>query len=162
MANIFSASEIVQLGIQIEKNGRDFYSAAVKSSKSDKAKQIFEYLAKEEEKHIKAWEDIHSALGEKYEPPQAYSDEYYGYLRALSEEYVFTKEKKGEEIARNVKDEIQAIDIGINAEKDSILFYTGVKKLVLKSAYKIIDRLIEEEQKHFKDLSNLKKNLQRR
>jgi len=38
------------------------------------------------------------------------------------EEYVFTKEKKGIEIARKIKDDIEAIKIGIDAEKDSILF----------------------------------------
>jgi len=35
---------------------------------------------------------------------------------------VFTKEKKGIEIARKIKDDIEAIKIGIDAEKDSILF----------------------------------------
>ena len=29
MGNIFAGSEIVELGVQIEKNGRDFYQALV-------------------------------------------------------------------------------------------------------------------------------------
>ena len=58
MANIFSGSEIVQIGIQIEKNGRDFYNALEKQSTSNKSKEIFRYLAGEEEKHIKVFEEI--------------------------------------------------------------------------------------------------------
>ncbi|MBE0477678.1 ferritin family protein [Candidatus Aerophobetes bacterium] len=158
MANIFSASEVVQLGIQIEKNGKDFYSRVSTISKSDTAKKIFQYLADEEEKHIKVWEDILSEVGEKYEPPEVYSDEYFSYLRALSEEYVFTKEKKGEELAKEVKDEMEAIEIGIDAEKDAILFYSEMKKLVLKGAHETIDKLIHEEQKHLSQLSQLKKH----
>ena len=37
MGNIFAGSEIVELGIQIEKNGRDFYNTLVSQSKSQKA-----------------------------------------------------------------------------------------------------------------------------
>ena len=48
----FAASDIVEIGIQIEKNGRDFYSAAADKSKDPKIKEIFRYLAGEEEKHI--------------------------------------------------------------------------------------------------------------
>ncbi len=32
MGNIFAGSEIVELGIQIEKNGRDFYNTLIKQS----------------------------------------------------------------------------------------------------------------------------------
>lgn len=157
MVNIFSASEVVQLGIQVEKNGRDFYLAVAEKSKVDKAKQIFQYLANEEEKHIKVFEDILSSI-EKYEPPEAYSEEYFSYLRALSEEYVFTKEKKGEEIAQKVKEDREAIELGVGFEKDSILFYNEMKKFVLKGGQKTIDKLIEQEQEHLIKLSQLKKS----
>ena len=50
MGNIFAGSEIVEMGIQIEKNGRDFYCALTEKSKDKKAKEIFAYLAEQEEK----------------------------------------------------------------------------------------------------------------
>ena len=74
MANIFSGSEIVQIGIQIEKNGRDFYNALEKQSTNKKGKEIFHYLAGEEEKHIKVFEEILSSA-ENYEPAEAYPGE---------------------------------------------------------------------------------------
>lgn len=75
MGNIFAASEIVELGIQIEKNGRDFYNALVQQTKNKKAADIFKYLAGEEEKHILVFQGI-LEKSEKYEPPQIYADEY--------------------------------------------------------------------------------------
>jgi len=155
MVNIFSVGEVVQLGIQIEKNGRDFYSTVAMSSKEDKAKQIFQYLADEEKKHIRLFENILSDI-EEYESSGLYTEEYFAYLRALSEEYVFTKEKKGQEIAQKVKDDREAIEIGIDAEKDSILFYNEMKKLVIKDRHGALNKLIEQEQEHLRKLSELK------
>ena len=48
MSNIFAASEVVEIGIQIEKNGRDFYNTLKERSKNQKAAEIFSYLAGEE------------------------------------------------------------------------------------------------------------------
>jgi len=72
---------------------------------------------------------------------------------------VFTKEKKGTEIAQKIKDDKEAIEIGIDAEKDSILFYTEMKKLVPKDGHKTIDKLIGQEQEHLRKLSELKRSL---
>ena len=155
MGERFSASEIVQIGIQIEKNGKDFYDAVTESSQRDKVKEVFKFLAKEEEKHIRIFSDILSGF-EKYEPSEAYTDEYFSYLKALSDTYVFTKENKGREIARNVKDDIKAIDLGIGFEKESILLYLEMKNLVWEEGKAIIDKLIEEERSHLRKLTEIK------
>jgi len=86
-----------------------------------------------------------------------YPGEYFAYLKALSEGYVFTKEKKGEEIAQKVKNDIEAIDTGIQSKKDSILLYNEIKKFVRQYGHKTIDKLIDEEKKHLRKLFELKK-----
>ena len=69
---------------------------------------------------------------EKYEPSGLYTEEYFAYLKALSEEYVFTKEKKGIEIAQKIKDEIEAIEIGIylSGQHLSNSVLSSVKKII--------------------------------
>ena len=49
--------------------------------------------------------------------------------------------------------------MGIGFEKDSIIFYEGIKKAVPEFDVKIIDALIIQEQDHLKKLSDLKKQL---
>lgn len=159
MGERFSASEIVQIGVQIEKNGKDFYDAITESSQRDKVKEVFQFLAKEEEKHIRIFSDILSGF-EKYEPSEVYTDEYFAYLKALSDTYLFTKENKGKEIARNIKDDIKAIDLGIGFEKESILLYLEMKNLVWEEGKAIIDRLIEEERGHLRKLMEIKKGFE--
>jgi len=155
MGIFFSVSEVVQMGIQIEKNGKDFYSRVAELAKTEKVKEAFLFLEGEEEKHIKVFKEILSGV-EKYEPPESYPEEYFSYLKALSEDYVFTKEKMGEEMARRSRDEREAIEAGIGFEKDSILFYQEMKNLVKRETHEIINRLINEEKKHLTKLYQLK------
>lgn len=158
MGNIFAGSEIVEIGIQIEKNGRDFYNTLEKKSKNQKASQIFKYLAGEEEKHIVVFQKILDSIG-KNEPPELYPDEYFAYMNALASEHVFTKEDKGEEIAKTVKSDMEAVNMGIGFEKDSIIFYEGMKKAVPAYDLALVDELIMQEQGHLRILFDLKESL---
>lgn len=155
MGNIFAGSEIVEIGIQIEKNGRDFYNALVKKSKNLKAQEIFKFLAAEEEKHMAIFKTILEKT-EKYEPQGLDVDDYFAYMNALASEHIFTQANKGEEIARKTKSDREAIDLGIGFEKDSIIFYEGMKKVVPEYDLKVVDEIIAQEQNHLKTLTELK------
>jgi len=87
MGSVFAGSEVVEIGIQIEKNGKDFYNTLVSQSENDKAADIFKYLAAEEEKHIAVFQKILDVV-EKHEPPEAYPGEYFSYMNALAKEHV--------------------------------------------------------------------------
>lgn len=158
MANIFAGSEVIELGIQIEKNGKDFYQILAQNSKSNDAKKVFEFLAGEEEKHIIVFQKLLDKV-QKYEPPQIYSQEYFEYMNLLASEYVFTQKDKGQDAARSVNNDKEAVDLGIKFEKDSILFYEGMKKLVMEYDRKAIDELILQEQSHLRQLAGLKGKL---
>ncbi|MBU1727657.1 MAG: ferritin family protein [Candidatus Omnitrophica bacterium] len=158
MGNIFAGSEIVELGIQIEKNGRDFYNAVAAQSKSQKAKEVFEFLSGEEEKHIKAFEGILDKTT-KYEPQGMDSDEYFSYMSALASEHIFTQKDKGTEVARAIKSDAEAIEKAIRFEEDSIVFYEGMLKVVPDFDKKIVNELIEQEQCHLKQLIDMKQSV---
>ncbi len=158
MGNIFAGSEIVEIGIEIEKNGRDFYNTLVAQSKNIKAKESFELLAKEEEKHIKVFQGILDSL-EKYQPAESYPGEYFAYMNALAGEYVFTQKDKGKQLAQKTSGDKEAIDLGIGFEKDSIIFYEGMKKCVPEFDLKVLDNLINQEQQHLRMLAELKDSL---
>lgn len=158
MAVIFTGSEIIGLGIQIEKNGKDFYETFAAQSKTGAAEKLFKYLAGEEEKHIAVFEKILNTT-EKYEPAESYQGEYSSYLKALAGECVFTKKGKGKETAKNIKTDKEAVGVGIVFEKDSIIFYEGIKKVVPEYGHKIINELIGQEQNHLTKLTELKNAL---
>ncbi len=158
MGNIFAGSEMVELGIQIEKNGRDFYDTLAKKSRNKKAAEIFRYLSGEEKKHIEVFQGILNRT-EKYEPAGLDADDYFEYMNILAGEYIFTRKGKGEQIAKRIKGSKEAVNMGIGFEKDSIIFYEGMKKAVPQYDLKIVDELIRQEQSHLRILTDLKKDL---
>ena len=95
----------------------------------------------------------------KYEPPEAYPGEYFAYMKSLAGSYVFTKKDEGRKIAKSVKNDAEALEMGIGFEKDSILFYTKTKTVVPEYDLKIIDELISQEQDHLRKLTDLKKEV---
>ena len=107
------------------------------------------------EYHKKVFEDLLSKI-EKYEPAESYPGEYFAYLRAYVDNIIFTKEELDAELSR-VKDTLSAIKFAIQRELDSILYYHEVKKFVPESQHHLIDKIIDEERKHFLKLLELEK-----
>lgn len=156
MGNIFVGSEIVEIGIQIENNGRDFYNMLAKQSENEEAKEIFRFLAKEEEKHIMVFQGILEKT-QRFAPQGLDADDYLRYMKVLAEEHIFTRKDRGEEIAQNTKSDKEAIEVAIRFEEDSIVFYTGIKRIVPEYDHKVIEALIMQEENHLKQLLDMKK-----
>lgn len=155
MGNIFSGSEIVEIAVQIEKNGRDFYRTVAQHVKQENLKQTFDFLAKEEERHIEVFERILDRVG-RYEPQGAFSDEYFLYMRALAKEHIFTQENKGKVVAQKIGSAKEAIEAGIGFEKESIIFYEGIKKVVPDYDHHLVEELINQEKAHLLKLWEIK------
>lgn len=158
MGNLFAGSEVVEIGVQIEINGKDFYNTLAGKTKNEKAREIFNFLAGEEEKHIATFERIRDSV-ERYKPPEAYPGEYFSYMNALASEHVFTQKNKGVEAANRTKGDKDAIELGIKFEKDSIIFYEGMKKVVPEKDLLLIDALIDQEKNHLMRLNAIKGDL---
>ena len=58
MGKHFSICEIIEMGIQIEKNGYDFYATLSKFVTEEKAAKVFKYLAEEELKHVDTFKGL--------------------------------------------------------------------------------------------------------
>jgi rubrerythrin len=144
------------MGIQIEKNGKDFYEALAEKVKDKKARDAFSFLAGEEGKHIAVFQSILSSV-QRYAPQESFQGEYAAYMKALSAEQVFVKKNKGKEAAKKITTAREAVELGIGFEKDSIIFYEGMKRAVSQEDSAAIDRLIQQEYAHLTKLAALKK-----
>jgi len=158
MGNIFCASEIIQMGIEIKNIDRNFYTKIGKSTRAKKVKEIFDWLAGEEEKQIKIFTDILANI-EKCEPYEVYPGEYSIYLQALIDNHALGKERKRKKRPKEVKNNEEAISLALDFEKDTILLYHEMIKIVRKKERKIIEDVIKEEQKHLTKLMKLKECL---
>jgi rubrerythrin len=158
MQNKFSGEEIVELGVLIEENGHAFYRGLAAKAKSPKARDAFGYLAEQEEAHIRTFAQILEKF-KRNKPAEMLSDDYYAYMHSLADTYVFTRKDEGVRLAQEISSEAEAIDLGIGFEKDSILFYDGMKQVVEPSERQVINELIAQEKKHLRDLYALKNGI---
>lgn len=161
MAIFFPGSELIEIALGIEKNGLAFYQSLANRTQNQEAKVIYDYLAGEEEKHITIFQEMQKTVGE-YQPPENYAGEYMVYLKALVDSHVFSNAKEAQEKADSALNEIATLDMGIEAEKDSILFYAELQNLVREADCQIVYNIINEEKTHLRQLSKLKATLNKR
>jgi len=154
----FDVSDIVEVAIRIEENGTAFYRHAAGMAGQEEVKALFSFLAEEELKHREFFAEIRDRMNPSI-PLGGYGDEYAAYLHSYVDNViVFKKEALAGELAK-IKDETAAFDFAIRRELDSILYYREVVELLPGERRAEIERIIEEEKKHFTMLSEMKQRL---
>ncbi len=158
MSISFSGSELINIAIGIERRGIAFYDIMARSIRNATARDAFQHLADMERHHIQIFQDM---LGEadKYQPAETYAGEYAHYLQTLVDSAVFTDDMVTSEVATQADSDIEAIELAIGAEKDSILFYYEMRDIMPERAYPTVNKIIAEEKSHLRQLSELKKKL---
>jgi rubrerythrin len=154
---VFEAKEIFKFAIRIEENGEKFYRFASELTEDEKIKEMFNFLADEEVNHKEIFTDLLSDITKDVSFDN-YSDEYLDYLRCYVDNVIFTEEQlKTQE--KEVEDVPSAIKFAMQRELDSILYYHEVEKFVADSKKPLIEKIIEEERKHYAKLSDMKASL---
>ena len=158
MSILFTASEILTMAIEIEKNGMRFYDFIAERTKDGKVMELFTFLVHEEVRHKVVFQKMLDRLP-KIELTVSENEEYHAYLGALTRSKVFKDDINVDELAKEIKNDITAIDIGIDAEKDSILFYNELMDRVFEEDMGEIETVIKEEKSHYTKLMALKAEL---
>ena len=155
---IFTSSELIEVALGIERNGVAYYSSLAESATDASLKDTYNHLADMEREHIKIFQNMLDSAG-KYQLPYAgeAAEEYEHYLRALVDSTVFTDDKVARQMAQKAASSAEAIQLALGAEKDSILFYSEMRDLVPEQDRPMIDKIINEEKSHIRQLSSLKR-----
>jgi rubrerythrin len=150
MAIEFNANDIFEIAIKIEQNGAVFYRDAAKQVEEKEHKDFLLELAKMEDEHEVTFADMQKELSEQESFSTTFdpNDENALYLKALADTRVFFEKNEPEKTFKAI------LGSAIQAEKDSIAFYLGMKDLVpAKSGQSKIDEIIREEMSHIRLLA---------
>jgi rubrerythrin len=153
----FSAGEILVMAEQIERNGAKFYRKAAANDPS--SKHLLLELAMMEDKHGATFLAMHQALaGHETESatwdPEGESGEY---ARVLANQHVFDTSKDPSALLTGKETLAEVIKIAIGLEKDSVVFYLGLREMVPPSfGPEKVDLIIKEEMQHIRILSEVK------
>jgi rubrerythrin len=159
----FNADEIFQIGVQIEANGQKFYETVAKNTSDPSAQKVFFDLAKWESEHIELFKKLRQGLpgSAKQEDLFDPNQELHLYLKATADSHVFIRNKDISGLASKCKTPIDVLNLAIAFEKDSVVLFTTMKKLVPAHLGKDqIDALIDEEISHIFILTQKKKELE--
>lgn len=154
----FSPSELYNVAIEVERRGAAFYDTLARTCGSEEMKQVFLSLAAMEHQHIETFQKLLS------EAPKSVSEgtdaeEYADYFRALIDSAIFNDDLATSELVTQADTDKEAIEVGIEAEKDSILFYEQMRDIVAGDAAADIAGVIREEKAHLRQLAEIKAQL---
>lgn len=155
MSLFFSGRELVEIALQIERNGFAFYTVALERAADPRAKQVYAHLRSEEERHIAIFERLSpEGLAE-----ESYPEEATAYVQALATSRVFTDQEQVSQAVAQAPSPDEVLRLGMGFEKDSILFYTQMRELVKRSGREVVDMLLAEEKRHLRQLAELRRGL---
>ena len=146
----FNADEVFEVAEEIERIGAKFYRDAANDISDPKKKKILLDLAIMEDEHEQTFKKLRSELtrNEKLMTTFDPNGESEDYLKSLARTRVFYQK----ELYTNSFKEI--LKSAITAEKDSIVFYLGMKDIVPAHLGKEkLDGIIKEEMSHIRLLS---------
>ncbi|OHD62771.1 MAG: rubrerythrin [Spirochaetes bacterium RBG_13_51_14] len=150
MAFDFNADDIFKIAENIEENGAVFYRTASETITDSRYKKFLLDLSTMEVMHKNTFAAMRASLSETNRKPTVFDpmDEAVLYLKALADMRVFYKKQIDMSSIESI------IMSALSAEKDSIVFYLGMKDLVPEKLGKDkIDSIINEEKKHIQMLS---------
>lgn len=150
MSYAFNIDEIFEMAEQIERNGALFYRKSAESVVDPEGKKLLIELAEMEDEHEKTFAALRAGLAEKDNAATAFDpeNETVLYLRALADVRIFFKKT----IDTSSMEEI--LKEAIVAEKDSIVFYLGMKEMVEDNPGRAkLNAIIREEMGHIRLLS---------
>jgi rubrerythrin len=160
----FNADEIFEMAEQIERNGARFYRQAAEGCAQDeRSGELLLNLASMEDDHEKTFHQMRKSLSDKERGWEMFDPHGQAaqYLQAFAGGHVFNvKEDACDRLSGTEKLE-DILRIALGMEKDSIVFYQGIREMVPERMGKEkIENIIREEMKHItilnKELVSLK------
>ena len=160
MSVLFSGQDMLEIAVNIERNGEAFYQAAMKAASENSTKAAFDFLAGEERKHLRTFQSILISLPPQ-PLPETYSGEYALYVKSLSDNQVFKDDKTARSMAAKAANDAEVVHLALSAERDSLLFYWEMKGLLRQDETPVIDRIMDEERAHIRRLTELERKLEK-
>lgn len=146
----FNANDIFEMAEQLERNGATFYRTAAAALDDAPSRDFLLKLAQMEVEHEKMFSEMRATLSASEKDSTVFDPEGESvlYLQALADTRVFfEKEIDTSSIETILKD-------AITAEKDSIVFYLGMREAVPEKLGRgRLNDIIKEEMDHIRILS---------
>lgn len=155
MTIAFNADEIFEMAEEIERNGARFYREAAQKTTDKTISTMLLDLGAMEEGHEKTFSQMRKELTASEKEPTTYDpdNQVAQYLRTMADFHGTEGKASPTEKLTGRESMEEVLKIALQAEKNSIAFYVGIKDLVPgKSAKDKVHAIIIEEMAHVSTL----------
>ncbi len=159
MSLTFNADEIFEMAEEIERNGARFYRKAAEGAKDADTQKFLTDMAVMEDGHLDIFQKMRQQLADNDKVPVAYDpdDQTALYLQSMADARGYEGKISPSIELTGTEELSDVLSIAISAERNSVVFYVGLKTLVKsESGKEQVDKIIHEEMAH---IATLQKNL---
>ena len=151
MSITFNADEIFEMAEQIERNGAKFYREAAENASEADVKEMLLSMAAMEDGHEITFSNMRKELSAEDQESNVFDpdNEVALYLQTMADFHGTEGRVSSTEKLTGNESVAEVLRIALQAEKNSIAFYVGIKDLlVTKSGKQKIQAIIIEEMAH--------------
>jgi rubrerythrin len=158
---VYSVNEVIEMAVQIEKNGYAYYHEATKRKDLDPtAREFIEYLRDQELNHEKTFlnlrDDTDMGILELSPDWELVAE----YLKTIVDGRIFSNEHSAIKKAAEAKDLLEIVDNAITFEKDTLLYFHAINDSITNAKTKTaLRRIINEEVSHVLKLNDYRKTI---
>jgi rubrerythrin len=149
--------DVFAMAEHIERNGARFYrEMAEDSGIVSNVRELLLELAAMEDDHEKQFAEMRNELAERPMAEPAFREEgdAVSYLHAVTNSWTLDDKNKPAAPEGKRKPQVDVLRTAIELEKDSIMFYLGMKEMLAEGSDRIrVDDIIKEEMRHIVDLN---------
>ncbi len=163
MTAFFNADEVLAMAERIERNGQGFYLRAASLAQGTDTGKLLADLAVWEKGHEALFKAMREDLSKREKESTAFDpyDEIVLYLQSMADSHVFATDDidpasllDGSESDKNI------LDAALEFERNSMLFFMGLQRIVSESFGKEkVWKIIDEETSHIAWLEKKKREL---
>ena len=149
-----SADEVFEMACEMERGGAAFYRRAAAQAADEDSRHLLERLAAMEDDHLVTFTALREELAQAGGAVHA-ENEATLYLRAMVDGKVFDRKTDPSAMMDAGASMADILRTAISLEKDSIVFYTGMKETVAEAGgEEKIDAIIKQEMGHILTLTD--------
>ena len=155
--NRYSIDELMEMAIQTEVLGAQFYRSIAERFKKDEGlHKLFITLASKELVHERNFRELKATIAKQGAEPVEW-EEVGNFMRALVESEFFLGKHKALPEMQNVRTVTEAIRFAIGFEKETLLYFFELRTIMKEK--EVVDEIISEEKGHIRWLDAFRNSL---
>ncbi len=158
--NKYSIDEVMEMAVQTETLGYQFYTGmAEKFKKDDGLVRLFTTLASKEKQHEKRFMGLRDSVAKHGHLEPVQWEEVTNYMRAFVESEFFLGRAKALPSMDHIKTVNDAVRFAIGFEKETLLYFMEMRTIVKEK--EVMDEVINEEKSHIRWLDTFRQGLKK-